>query len=489
MEIWNYRIPSNDRSEKGESRAAEMSRPILSRPRTRVYGCNYDKGESYYKPMVDHLDRKYCARPLFSEPRTSLADEIAARRNDIGSRDLSGPRNESFGRDLDLDLDPRTRASQLLSPLTSTTEQQQQQQHPLLLPEDEETVYDSRGQRTRRRFADDFANEVASTTRRFKARMAAMELDQDVDSALNKKVEDAETTLKTRRSKLFSDEFDEQQHQQQQRSKQQASSMTRWSKLINDDEEDSMLMSGAAATRARQTKARLDDLETEMEELAERQAKRERRAAALRALTHPILLLPACRTGSRNLSGNRGDYYDDLDFRAFPEEDYEDDFVVNQRRYRERAAAAFEEDLAELRRKRRDMQDRIFDVIDLNAEIEKARTTLEAADIAFQRHATKFDNEEEQDSNVSLAQKLDRTRKLANMELVPEKSKNNMQIPLRWARMQNAEPEIPTPPIGKARARFNSLANANEFIENPLDVLAMQPIKRKFLKRKKSVSF
>lgn len=62
-----------------------MSRPILSRPRTRVYGCNYDKGESYYKPMVDHLDRKYSARPLFSEPRNSFADEIAARRSDIGN--------------------------------------------------------------------------------------------------------------------------------------------------------------------------------------------------------------------------------------------------------------------------------------------------------------------------------------------------------------------------------------------------------------------
>jgi hypothetical protein len=62
-----------------------MSRPILSRPRTFIYGSNYDKGESYYKPMVDHLDRKYSARPLFPEPRNSIADEIAARRNDIGN--------------------------------------------------------------------------------------------------------------------------------------------------------------------------------------------------------------------------------------------------------------------------------------------------------------------------------------------------------------------------------------------------------------------
>lgn len=35
--------------------------------------------------MVENLDRKYSARPLFAEPRTSLADEIAARRTDIGN--------------------------------------------------------------------------------------------------------------------------------------------------------------------------------------------------------------------------------------------------------------------------------------------------------------------------------------------------------------------------------------------------------------------
>lgn len=27
--------------------------------RTRVYDCNYNMGESYYKPTIDSLDRKY----------------------------------------------------------------------------------------------------------------------------------------------------------------------------------------------------------------------------------------------------------------------------------------------------------------------------------------------------------------------------------------------------------------------------------------------
>ncbi|XP_072764013.1 uncharacterized protein [Anoplolepis gracilipes] len=263
-----------------------MSRPILSRPRTFIYGSNYDKGESYYKPMVDHLDRKYSSRPLFPEPRNSLADEIAARRSDIG--DLSGSRTGSLGRDPDLDLDPRNRASQL-PPLTD----------PLLPPDDEDTVYDSRGQRisARRKFGDEFADDVTATTRRFRARVAAMNLDEELEAATavnqakksatdllenaitarkgaKAAIEDAESNFK-RRSKLF-DEID--------RDGEGKPAFARWTKLINED--DDIIPASAAASRAKQTKARLHDLESEMEELAERQAKRERRAAALRALVN-----------------------------------------------------------------------------------------------------------------------------------------------------------------------------------------------------------
>lgn len=49
--------------------------------------------------------------------------------------------------------------------------------------------------------------------------------------------------------------------------------------------------------------------------------------------------------------------------RPIQEDPYEDDFVINHRRFKERAAAAFEEDMAELRRKRRDMQ------VELNKKI------------------------------------------------------------------------------------------------------------------------
>lgn len=201
-----------------------------------------------------------------------------------GTRDLSGPRT---GRDPDLELDPRTRASQL-PPLTD----------PLLPPDDEDTVYDSRGQRTRRRFGDEFAEDVAATTRRFRARVAAMGLEDELEAstaanqarrsaadllesavtarkgAARTAIEEAESGFK-RRSRLF-DEME--------RADEGKPAFARWSKLINED--DDLVSTSAAASRAMQTKARLHDLESEMEELAERQAKRERRAAALRALVN-----------------------------------------------------------------------------------------------------------------------------------------------------------------------------------------------------------
>lgn len=253
-----------------------MSRPILSRPRTRVYGCNYDKGESYYKPMVDHLDRKYSSRPLFSEPRNSFADEIAARRSDIGSRDLSGPRTSSSARDLDLEFDtPRPRIQSHLGSSSGIHD------------EDEEMVYDIRGQRTNRRnLADDFASEVSSTTRKFKEHAASLSYDTKNYDELRKSIErnnyddkfiDAKTSFDEadaaykRRTKFLSDNDDERN-----------AAITRWTKLPDIEKN----LPSSAANRAKQTKARLENLENEMEEMADRQAKRERRSAALRAFVN-----------------------------------------------------------------------------------------------------------------------------------------------------------------------------------------------------------
>lgn len=62
------------------------------------------------------------------------------------------------------------------------------------------------------------------------------------------------------------------------------------------------------------------------------------------------------------MAGSKGESEDDLDFlyegygRPIPEDEIADDYVSVQRRFKQRAAEAFEEDLAELRRKRRDLQ-------------------------------------------------------------------------------------------------------------------------------------
>ncbi|RLU21781.1 hypothetical protein DMN91_006157 [Ooceraea biroi] len=144
---------------------------------------------------------------------------------------------------------------------------------------------------------EDFADEVASTTRRFRARVAAMNLEDELETTTTAgqarrsaadllenavtarkgaraAIEDVESGFK-RRSRLF-DEIE--------RADEGKPAFARWSKLINEDED--LAQTSAAASRAKQTKARLQDLESEMEELAERQAKRERRAAALRALVN-----------------------------------------------------------------------------------------------------------------------------------------------------------------------------------------------------------
>ncbi|XP_076648613.1 uncharacterized protein LOC143356637 [Halictus rubicundus] len=150
------------------------------------------------------------------------------------------------------------------------------------------------------------------------------------------------------------------------------------------------------------------------------------------------------------------------------DDDFENDFVVSQRRHKERAAAAFLDDLADIRRKRRDMQDRIFDVIDLNAEIEKAKTTLEAADIAFQKHANKFDNTE-------------------NCEDTPDKRAPRT---IKFIKVPNVDIESCVPYSRKSKQeRQNSSLPEPDAIEDPLDKLALLPLKRRFLKRKKSVSF
>ena len=124
------------------------------------------------------------------------------------------------------------------------------------------------------------------------------------------------------------------------------------------------------------------------------------------------------------------------------------------------------------------LQDRIFDVIDLNAEIEKARNTLEQADIIFQRHATKFDNTENYDDM--------RLKKFPNLEALSEKPAPKT---IKFVKMPNVNIE-PCVPIKPRQEKINNnLSIEPSEIANPLNTVTLLPLKRKFSNKKKSVSF
>ncbi|XP_044596653.1 uncharacterized protein LOC123273312 isoform X2 [Cotesia glomerata] len=234
-----------------------MSRPILSRPRTRVYDCNYDKGESYYKPMMDHLDRKYSTRPLFPESRGSFADEIAARRSDIGSRNLDG-------------------------------------------------------------------------------------------------------------SNIEIERF----------------------------------------------------------------------------------------------------FFDEYNPRICSEDNMDNNFVLMQRRLKDRATESFEEELAELRRKRRDLEDRLFDMIDVDAEIKQAENTLQNANSIFQKHATKFNNKEDLETEpINLIERLEKVRKPKEMSATLESSNENFMRKkntlFKWSKF--AELKSISPEYMDNMSRMNVAGKASTF--------------------------
>ena len=118
----------------------------------------------------------------------------------------------------------------------------------------------------------------------------------------------------------------------------------------------------------------------------------------------------------------------------------------------------------------------MFDMIDLNAEIEKAKSTLNAADNVFSRHQLRFCNDEEEDlSNMPLSQRLERARKLASMEVPEEKPKKKLFKLVPVDEEQIAEPA--------RRPRINSLVNENPYTENAQESRGKE---RSYSKRKKN---
>lgn len=287
------------------------SRPLLSRPRTKVYESNYNAGQSYYKSTLDNLDRKY-GRTLSSEPatngaigglRASLDRERERERVELPSprtaiRDLE---DDEFFADL-----PKTRkTTALLGEFDSIFESrvkngiQKERTPPRQLKQSA--------------FDDEIEEDLAASMKRLRASRAARAAEADLDeiesnlssrkSNLRSKLdfsdklidsvglsgksraalEEEGITGKRRVLKITATSSSEQGNENDQ--------LTRWTSLksgtgrrhVLDDEEESSAQIAAAA-RAKKSRARLDDLEAEMQALAERGAAREKRVRDLKAL-------------------------------------------------------------------------------------------------------------------------------------------------------------------------------------------------------------
>ncbi|CAG5096637.1 Protein of unknown function [Cotesia congregata] len=196
----------------------------------------------------------------------------------ICSRNLSGSRNGISNSDLDYES-PRPK-KQVSHSFYGRT---QDDDHD----DNEETVYDIWGQRTNRlKLRNDVSNEIASATQRFKDQATNLSQNTDHTSELKHSIQQQFYNIEDKVSKNFKYSRDDNNFIPFQRysdnmleCKREHIPPTKWSKLVTPDSDTC----SNATIRVRQTKARLEDLENEIEELAERQAQRERRAVALKA--------------------------------------------------------------------------------------------------------------------------------------------------------------------------------------------------------------
>ncbi|XP_076272627.1 uncharacterized protein LOC143204066 [Rhynchophorus ferrugineus] len=238
------------------------SRTILSRPRTRIYDSNYNIGESYYKSALDRLDRKYSGRPLSPPRQSPFAADIEERHARIfGEDDLDDSRRRASQRIREnnaFDLKSRaSRAAELLedngiNDETSATLKRIRAAKKVSIVDDVDLESTSSNLKTQRlldrseKILDSIGINESSASRRA--------LDNDYQSIYQKK-----SALKV----SYDAEGD---------------NLTKWSALENGDSNSS------AVLRARQSRARIDDIDDEMAAIQEKQAARERRVARLKQL-------------------------------------------------------------------------------------------------------------------------------------------------------------------------------------------------------------
>ncbi|XP_037905714.1 uncharacterized protein LOC119648195 [Hermetia illucens] len=262
--------------------------------RTRVYDANYNIGQSYYKPALDDLDRKYYGRSAEtnSTPRvnfdldTKIDDDLKAARSRAakaiaeeavfdsrGIRSRKGAPLSSAFEDDDEDLGVRQSLTRIRA-----AKKQIAQTISDFEAEDDFASMRKRGGETARKYLeldgeDDFRSKPRSRrlldmdgeedTGRSKFRPRRL-LDMDGE-------EDTGSRLKSRALKGISRLDDD--------SSTSAISSSFKRVAISDTVESS---NSAASMRAQATKARLADIESEMSERSEKMLEREKRAANLK---------------------------------------------------------------------------------------------------------------------------------------------------------------------------------------------------------------
>ncbi|KAK9499646.1 hypothetical protein O3M35_002653 [Rhynocoris fuscipes] len=220
-------------------------RRFTTRPRTRVYDCNYNIGENYYRSALDNLDRKYGRLPT---------ETLEAPKRPVSIGDLDsflGPQRE------------QTAATAALAAAVAENEEDQIRQtmqriakaRAAFAPTPEEN------------FERSFMHRREEVKKRFNEKM----LDTVGLNGILKEDEPS-TTLRRRAVKILTD------------TEEDTPKLTKWTALREPATFSETADELAARARARASRARLADLESEMEELAERGAARERRLAGLRQL-------------------------------------------------------------------------------------------------------------------------------------------------------------------------------------------------------------
>ncbi|XP_022173868.1 uncharacterized protein LOC111036222 [Myzus persicae] len=249
-------------------------RTLLSRPRTRVYDCNYNIGEGYYKPMMDHLDRKYygtSAAPAAAKPSSGFFD--------------SSPKS-LFGTSGSSAFDEYRSSSPVRSRRSGSDSR-------LSLPDDE------------------FEQEVAAMRRARAAKVSAARtasLEKEFESAFNGFASDGKPRPRLNYTEKMLDTVglnsksqgaleDEVYKKRTKSFFQDAEDVVATAELhannrrsaalkahLQDQADEQSAGQLAAEARARKSKARLLDIQNELDGIVERDAARQKRSANLKAL-------------------------------------------------------------------------------------------------------------------------------------------------------------------------------------------------------------